>query len=53
VTINRDRVRPVATEYGVVFGATRPRADRDGALDYSEAPVWFLGRELRVLAYPL
>jgi hypothetical protein len=46
--INRDRQRPLATEYGVVFGATRQRADRDGAVDYSESPAWFLGYELTV-----
>ena len=50
VVVNRDRKRPGATEYGVVFGATRARSDGRGELNYSEAPVWFLGHELAVLA---
>lgn len=50
VVVNVDHKRPVATEYGVVFGGTRPRPDRDGAVDYNEAPVWFLRHELTVLA---
>lgn len=48
--INRDSKRPAATEYGVVFGATRQRADRDGGIAYSESPTWFLGSELVTLA---
>jgi hypothetical protein len=48
VTINRDRDNPTRTEYGVAFGATRPRAGREGSVVSSDSPVWFLAHELTV-----
>jgi hypothetical protein len=46
VEVNHDR-RPHLTEYGVVFGKTRTRAN--GSIRGSDVVTWFKVHELRVL----
>ncbi|MBS1692269.1 MAG: hypothetical protein JST91_08610 [Actinobacteria bacterium] len=49
VEINEDRKRPHLTEYGVIFGKVRHRADRPGSVSAAsgqETTTWFKSYEL-------
>jgi hypothetical protein len=50
VEINRDRVRPHLTEWGVCFSAVTVRTDGKGALNWDAASVaWFRSHELTLM----
>lgn len=48
VEVSEDRKRPHLTEYAVIFGRVKPRADGRGAFAWSgnESVTWFKAHEL-------